>query len=194
VPQGTAPAQGLSQVLQSVGLPNDAAKRVNASYSTMGRMLIQGAVDAMVGLEPFLTLTQQQMKGDAVLLARLGKYVQGGGLFLITDKWAEAHKDRLDEAVAALWEAQHYVTHNPEEAAKIEAEYLGVEPATVEAAFKYLKYNPLIDDFTKSSLDKTAKYLKGEGLISKEVDPQKHLVEANRIIAKLSKSHPDLLK
>jgi NitT/TauT family transport system substrate-binding protein len=75
VPQGTAPAQGLSQLLAQSGLPQDAVKRVNANYANMGQMLIQGAVDAMCGLEPFLTLTQEKMGDQATMLTRLGKLV-----------------------------------------------------------------------------------------------------------------------
>ncbi|MBM3524720.1 MAG: transporter substrate-binding domain-containing protein, partial [Alphaproteobacteria bacterium] len=81
VPQGTAPAQGLSQLIQQAGLPRDAVNRVNATYGNMGQMLIQGAVDAMVGLEPFLTLTEETMAGKATVMMRLGKVVQGGGFF-----------------------------------------------------------------------------------------------------------------
>ena len=43
--------------------------------------LVQGAVDAIVGLEPFLTVTQDLMGDKAVMLTRLGRYVQGGGFF-----------------------------------------------------------------------------------------------------------------
>src|SRR5690242_20116209 len=74
VPQGTAPAQGLSQVVQEAGLPRDAVLRVNATYGNMGQMLVQGAVDAMVGLEPFLTLTEEKMEGKAAMPMRLGKH------------------------------------------------------------------------------------------------------------------------
>ena len=94
VPQGTAPAQGLNQVMQEAGLPRDAVMRVNANYGNMGQMLIAGCVDAMAGLEPFLTLTSEKMEGKASLLMRLGKYVQGGGLFLISDQWAAANPDQ----------------------------------------------------------------------------------------------------
>ena len=79
---------------------------------------------------------------------RLGKYVQGGGLFLITDKWAAANPTKVADAVAALWEAQQWVRKNPKEAAAIEAEFLKVEPRIVEVSFKVLTYDPLIDDFT----------------------------------------------
>ena len=42
VPQGTAPAQGLNQVVRRAGLPADSVKRVNATYGNMGQMLVQG--------------------------------------------------------------------------------------------------------------------------------------------------------
>jgi ABC-type nitrate/sulfonate/bicarbonate transport system substrate-binding protein len=98
VPQGTAPAQGLSQVMKHAGLAPDAVKRVNATFGNMGQMLVQGSVDAMVGLEPYLTLTDEVMAGKATLLMRLGKEVQGGGFFLITDGWAKAHPDKIEDA------------------------------------------------------------------------------------------------
>ena len=120
VPQGTGPAQGLGQVMQEAGLARDDVQRVNANFGNMGPMLVSGAVDAMAGLEPFLTLTQEQMAGKASLLLRLGKYVQGGGLFLISDKWAAAHPDKVADAVAALWELQQWVRQNSKEATVIE--------------------------------------------------------------------------
>src|SRR5665213_1662941 len=116
VPQGTAPAQGLSQVMLKAGLPADSVKRVNATYGNMGQMLVQGSVDAMVGLEPFLTLTDDVMKGKASLLMRLGKYVEGGGFFLITNNWAKAHPDKVADAVQALWESQQWLRQHPAEA------------------------------------------------------------------------------
>ena len=142
VPQGTAPAQGLSQLLVQAGLPRDAVQRVNANYGNMGQMLIAGSVDAMAGLEPFLTMTEEKMAGEATILLRLGKLVQGGGFFLISDKWAAANPTKIADAVAALWESQQYVRQNPKESAAIEAEFLKVEPRIVEVTFKWLNYQP----------------------------------------------------
>jgi ABC-type nitrate/sulfonate/bicarbonate transport system substrate-binding protein len=194
VPQGTAPAQGLSQLLQEAGLPRDAVLRVNANFGNMGQMLITGAVDAMAGLEPFITLTEEKMAGQATVLLRLGKLVQGGGLFLITDQWAKAHPDKLADAVAALWEAQQWVRQHPKEAAAVDAEFLKVEPRIVELAFKWLDYSPLIDDFTRASLQKTSDYLAEEKLIPAAVKPAQHLVEFDRIVNEVKAKHPRLLE
>ena len=193
VPQGTAPAQGLNQLIQQAGLPRDAVQRVNANYGNMGQMLIAGSVDAMAGLEPFLTLTQEKMEGKGTLLLRLGKLVQGGGLFLITDQWAAAHPDKVADAVAALWESQQWVRNNPKEAAAIEAEFLKVEPRIVEVTFKWLHYHPLIDGFTRQSLETTAKYLATEKLIPVEVDPKQHLAEFEKVVAQVKAKHAKLL-
>lgn len=194
VPQGTAPAQGLSQVMQQAGLARDDVKRVNATYGSMGQMLIQGSVDAMCGLEPFLTLTAEKMEGKATLMMRLGKYVQGGGFFLISDQWAAAHPDKLADAVAALWESQQWVRKNPKEAAAIQAAFLKVEPRIVEVTFKWLNYDPLVDDFTRQSLDKTSHYLAAEKLIPQAVDPAKHLVELNRVVGEVKAKHAKFLE
>ena len=194
VPQGTAPAQGLNQVLKEAGLPPNSVMRVNANYSNMGQMLTAGSVDAMAGLEPFLTLTSEKMEGKASLLMRLGKYVQGGGLFLISDKWAAANPTKVTDAVAALWEAQQWVRKNQKEAAAIEADYLKVEPRIVEVSFKVLTYDPLIDDFTAKSLQTTADYLAEEKLIPAPIKLEPHLVELNKVTTQVRAKHPELLK
>ena len=194
VPQGTAPAQGLNQVLKDAGLPANAVMRVNANYGNMGQMLVSGAVDAMAGLEPFLTLTDEKMAGQASILLRLGKYVQGGGLFLITDKWAAANPTKVADAVAALWESQQWVRQHPKEAAPIEAEFLKVEPRIVEVSFKVLTYDPLIDDFTARSLQTTADYLAEEKLIPAPIKLAPHLVELEKVTKQVRAKHPELLK
>lgn len=194
VPQGTAPAQGLSQLMQQAGLPSDSVNRVNATYGAMGQMLIQGAVDAMIGLEPFLTLTEEKMAGEGKMLMRLGKLVQGGGLFLIGNAWAEKNPTKVKDAVAALWESQQWVRKNPKEAAVIQAEFLKVEPRIVEVTFKWLNYDPLIDDFTAKSLVATAKYLAAEKLTPVEVDPDKHLVEFRRVVGEVQAKYGAFLK
>jgi sulfonate transport system substrate-binding protein len=193
VPQGTAPAQGLNQLIQQAGLPRDAVQRVNANYGNMGQMLIAGSVEAMAGLEPFLTLTEENMAGQAHILLRLGKLVQGGGLFLMSDQWATAHPQKVPDAVAALWESQQWVRQNPKEAAAIEAEILKVEPRIVEVAFKWLDYQPLIDDFTRQSLQTTTQYLAAEKLIPNEVDIKQHLLELERVASEVKAKHPKLL-
>ena len=194
VPQGTAPAQGLNQVIKEAGLPANAVMRVNANYGNMGQMLISGAVDGMAGLEPFLTLTQEKMGGDAHLLLRLGRYVQGGGLFLISDKWAAANPTKIADAVAALWESQQWVRKNQKEAAAIEAEFLKVEPRIVEVSFGVLTYDPLIDDFTAKSLQSTADYLADEKLIPAPIKLDPHLVELTKVTKEVRSAHPELLK
>lgn len=194
VPQGTAPAQGLNQVLKEAGLPRDAVMRVNANYGNMGQMLIAGSVEAMAGLEPFLTLTEEKMEGKSAILMRLGKYVQGGGLFLISDKWAAANPTKIADAVAALWEAQQWVRKNPKEAAAIEAEFLKVEPRIVEVSFKVLTYDPLIDDFTSKSLQTTADYLAEEKLIPAPIKLGPHLVELNKVTQQIKAKYPKLLE
>ena len=194
VPQGTAPAQGLNQVIQEAGLPRDAVLRVNANYGNMGQMVVSGAVEAMAGLEPFLTLTEEKMAGQATILMRLGKYVQGGGLFLITDRWAAANPTKVANAVAALWESQQWVRQHPKEAAAIEAEFLKVEPRIVELSFKYLDYNPLLDDFTAKSLQTTADYLAAEKLIPAPIKPAQYLGEFERVTKEVQAKHAKLLE
>jgi sulfonate transport system substrate-binding protein len=120
--------------------------------------------------------------------------VQGGGLFLISDKWAAEHPTKIADAVAALWESQQWVRRNQKEAAAIEAEFLKVEPRIVEVSFKVLSYDPLIDSFTDKSLQSTADYLADEKLISAPIKLDPHLVELNKVTKEVRLAHPELLK
>lgn len=191
---GTALAQGLSQALLSVGLGGDAALRVNATLSGMGPMLVQGSVDAMVGLEPFVTLTKEKMGEDAVLLTRLGKYVQGGGFFSISNEWAAANRAALPKVIEALWESHHFIRHNRKEAAAIVADFVKTEPRVIEISFDFYQFDPLVDDFTKESIQRTIDFLSKEGILRGVVDGRQHLSDGLRIEEALKNSRPDLLK
>jgi ABC-type nitrate/sulfonate/bicarbonate transport system substrate-binding protein len=191
---GTAPVQGFDKLLKSAGIPVSAVKRVNASFTSMGPMLVQGAVDAMVGIEPYLTLTKNKMGDNGLILSRMGSLVQGGGFFFISDNWAAKHPDKLEPAVQALWASEQFVRKNPQEAATIEAEFIKADKAVVDTSFRYLTFDPTVDDFTARSFDETIKYLVDQHLIPHTVDSEKILKEARKIEADLRRKHPELLQ
>ncbi len=191
---GTAPDYGFQKVLQSAGLSIGDVRTVNASYVNMGQMLVSGGVDAMVGIEPYLSLTQQKLGGEASLLVRMGKYVQGGGLFLISDAWAAAHPRLVDEAVLALWEAEQFVRQHPADAAAIEAEFIKAPLPSVELAFKRLEFDPRIDAFTLDSVKQMSGFLAASGKIPRALDAQTVLGPALAVQSRLEKAHPELLR
>ena len=194
VPTGTAPDQGLAQLLKKANVPPNSLKRINASFGNMGQMLVQGSVDAMVGVEPFLTLTEEAAVGKTKMLTRLGKEVQGGGFLSITDAWAKAHPSELESVVAALAESQRWVREHSTEAAKIHAEFLKVEPRYVEAAFARLQFAFTADDFTRKSLVNTIDYQAEAGLIPTKPDVEMELKESDTIDAALREKSPDLFR
>jgi ABC-type nitrate/sulfonate/bicarbonate transport system substrate-binding protein len=191
---GTASAQGLSQLLKANGLAETDVKRVNANFGTMGQMLVAGSVDAIVALEPFLTVTQDKMGKDAVLLTRLGKYVQGGGFFLMSDAWVAAHPKAVEPAVEALAEALQFVRQHPDEAAKLNAGFVKADPAIIERSSKVFDFTCDIDPFTIASLKTTSAYLAAQKAIAGPVDTDKLLAPALRVTGELRKAHPDLWK
>jgi ABC-type nitrate/sulfonate/bicarbonate transport system substrate-binding protein len=194
VVSGTGSAQGLDSYLQANGIQNNQVQRVNTTFGAMGQMLVSGAVPAMVGLEPFLTVTREQFGDQAVLLTRFGKYVQGGGFFLISDKWADAHPDRIEAAVEALADAQQFVRSHPRQAAAIEAGFIKADPDIIERSSAAFQFTPEIDGFTISSLEKTSKYLADAKVIDKPVSVSTMLMPAQKIIGELQQRRPDLLK
>lgn len=191
---GTAPVQGFEDLLAANKVPPDSILRVNSTFTMMGQMLVGGSVDAIVGIEPYLTLTQMKMNGQGVMLARLGRYVQGGGLFYISNAWTKAHPTMVEPAIAALWQAEQFVRHNPEQAATLMATFIKADPAVVKATFRYLTFDPTIDDFTSRSFDATAKYLLKEGHIPQLVTASAVLAPAVKMDETLRRSHPEYLQ
>lgn len=189
---GTASAQGLSQLLKASGVNDADVKRINANFGTMGQMLVAGSVDAVVTLEPFLTVTQDQMGSDATLLTRLGKYVQGGGFFLISDAWAAAHPRQIEPAVEALAEALSFVRADPARAARLNADFVKADPAVIERSSKVFDFSYDIDPFTIASLRTTSAYLSEQAIIPAPVDVDRLLVEALRVTAELRQRRKDL--
>lgn len=189
---GTASAQGLSQFLKANGLREDDVRKVNASFGTMGNLLVQGAVDVMVGLEPFLTVTEEKMGGEAILLTRLGQFVQGGGFFLISDAWAAAHPDRIEPAVEALAEAQAYIRAHPAEAAKMSAAFVKADAGVIERSSKVFDFSYGLDPYTVKSLKTTSTYLSEEKIIPAPVDVEKLLAAAETVTKAVHAKRPDL--
>ena len=194
VVSGTGSAQGLSSYLQAHGIKDSQVQRVNTTFGTMGQMLAGGAVPAMVGLEPFLTVTSERLGDQAVLLTRFGKYVQGGVFFLISDKWALAHPGQIEPAVEALAEAQQFIRQHPQQAARIEAGFIKADPGIIERSSTAFQFTPELDSFTISSLQKTSEYLTGAKVIDKPIDVPAMLAAAQKSIGQLQQRHPDLLK
>lgn len=190
---GTASAQGLSQLLAANGMTDADVHRVNANFGSMGGMLISGAVDGMAGLEPFLTLTQDKLGNNADLLTRFGKYVQGGGFFLMSDTWASAHADRIAPAVEALAETLQFVRHHPGDAAQLIAPFLKTDAGIIERSSKVFDFAWDIDSFTIASMRKTSNYLAAQKVIPGPVDIDQFMAPAIRVTEALRKSRPDLL-
>jgi ABC-type nitrate/sulfonate/bicarbonate transport system substrate-binding protein len=191
---GTASAEGLTDVLKANGMDANDVKRVTTTFGTMGQMLAAGAVDGMVGLEPFLTVTMEKMGDKAVLLIRLGTYVQGGGFFLISDRWAAAHSNKIQAAVEGLAEAQQFIRQHPHQAAQLNASFVKADAGVIERSSKSLDFSFDIDPFTISSLKQTDAYLYEDKDISHPVDVDHLIAEAEHVTKEVSKQHPDLLK
>lgn len=190
---GTASAQGLSDVLAANGMTDADVQRVNATFGNMGQMLLSGAVDGMAGLEPFLTATQEKLGQNGLLLTRFGKYVQGGGFFLIGDTWAAAHPDRVVPALIGLAEAQRFIRQDLARAAKLIAPFLGADPGIIERSSKVLQFAWDIDPFTIKSLHQTSIYLASNKFIPKPVDIDALIAPALKATAELRRRRPDLV-
>lgn len=190
---GTASAQGLSDVLAAHGLSNADVKIVNANFGNMGQMLLSGAVDGMAGLEPFLTVTQEKIGKNGLLLTRFGKYVQGGGFFLITDAWAAKYPDKIVPALIGMAEAQRFVRQNLARASKLIAPFLGADPAIIQRSSKFLRFTWDIDPFTIKSLRQTSIYLAANKFIPKPVDINTLIAPALKATAELRRRRPDLV-
>ena len=190
---GTASAQGLADVLAANGMADTDVQYINANFGNMGQMLLSGAVDGMAGLEPFLTATQEKLGKNGLLLTRFGKYVQGGGFFLIGDAWAKARPDKIVPALIGMAEAQKFIRQDLARAAKLIAPFLKADPAIIERSSTVLQFAWDIDPFTLRSLHQTSLYLAAHKFIPKPIDAAVMMAPALKATAALRQRRPDLV-
>jgi len=141
---------------------------VELPFPTMGGALRNQKVDAITGVDPFMTVELGQggvkLIGYPYLAINPKMPVAG---FVSTGSWVKKNQELSDRFVRALSQGTDYVNEKPEKRGELVAKFTRVSP---ELAAK-LRFYPGFDHYIDAqALQKTVELALKWGLISKSVD------------------------
>lgn len=186
---GSTTEEYLRLYLEKKGLKKGDVKVVNLEVLDHPVSLKQGDVDAVASWEPYVTQAVREQGGKAAIVSRgdpLLGYVIGVGA---TDQTITKRR-LLKKFVAAIAQSDQYLRKNPEEGAKVAANFikgLNVGDAT-EAMKNHLKFDPRISGCTADAFDEAAKGLVEAGEI-KQAPPKEDQISSD-IVVEVQKENP----
>lgn len=174
VDEGTVSEFFLNVVLADAGLSLDDIERINATSDDVPALLESGEVDAGVAYEPVIS---QIVNGNGkVVIDSSAHHDAIVDVYVASQKLLETRKDDVAKVASALLEAGKFVSANPEAAAEIMKEPLGIEASELVESFEKLKIPTLRENknaFDRSSAfeslfnltNQSQQYLQKQGLI-----------------------------
>ncbi|MEE8448581.1 MAG: ABC transporter substrate-binding protein [Thermodesulfobacteriota bacterium] len=147
------------------------AKKVNwveIPFPAMGGALRTKKVDAITGVDPFMTI-ELGMGGVKIIgypFMSVNPKLPVAG-FVSTDSWVKKNRDLTDRFVSALYQGTDYINKNPAKRGELVAKFTRVKPALAAKLRFYPGFDRYID---AQALQKTVELAVKWGLISKRVN------------------------
>ncbi len=168
VKKGTSTYGGLLAALEKSNMSPQDLQIVDLTPSVMTDALLAGSLDAFVASEPTPSSAEEKGARELATLGGLGN--EYPILILANKEKILSRPDIAKRLLAALKKAEQYAAEHLEETVEIMAEETGLSPDTVRQAMKRHQYRLRLDQSIISSLEKTAAFLKGQGIISQVPD------------------------
>lgn len=167
-PFGTGQDYGFNAYLKLVGVDAASVHSVNVDNASIVPVLARGDIDGFLGVDPQVSQALSQVDGSHVLAnpPAASGYVSRAHLVL-ERKFATANRKAVQGVLAALIEANQYVTAHPSESAQIMSVVLHLSPDKVQALIKgnVDDYKIYLDDASVQALHDVGQFLVDKGKI-----------------------------
>ncbi len=156
---GATPHEYLDVLLKKAGIPSEKVPALNMPPGNWLSALVGGQVDAIVALEPYVTLMLEKTP-EAVLVMRGGGFV---GYFInmttLVDVM-EKQPEMVYRYVVGVAEASQYTRQHLDEAAEISTRWIpGLEVGVARKAIRYMSYDSRITKYSVESWDENVRVL-----------------------------------
>ncbi|MCC9628926.1 aliphatic sulfonate ABC transporter substrate-binding protein [Blastopirellula sp. JC732] len=158
----------LALALQRDGLSLSDVQFINMSGPEINVSLQTGQIDAGVTWEPYIS--QILSSGKMRVLMDGAGLKSGNEVIAVNKTLVEQSPEVVQTILAAFQRGHQFLQEHPNEAAKLIAEDVNLEPAQVEEAFNKIIFFPKIDEGTMSEFEATQKFLHELGVNRKTVD------------------------
>jgi ABC-type nitrate/sulfonate/bicarbonate transport system substrate-binding protein len=161
-----------SAIVKKFNLDPKDYKIVQVQPPEMVAALQRGDVDAFISWEPWLTRATSEIPGTKVVQDNDG-VMEASTYMLVSRKWAEANPQAAQSYVKAMIEATDFINANPDEAAKLTASHLKMDPKLTQSLMNKLTFKIQLTPATKTRIENVADQLKESGRLKKDFDSAK---------------------
>ncbi|MBA2112877.1 aliphatic sulfonate ABC transporter substrate-binding protein [Bremerella alba] len=158
----------LALALQKEGLSLDDVRFINMSGPEINTSLQTGNIDAGVTWEPYIT--QILSSGSAKILLDGTNLKSGNEVIVVTRDLAQQSPNVVQKILEVFRKGHDYLRENPEDAAKLIATDVDLQPEQLVTAFQKIKYITPLDDATLAEFDATQKFLHELGVNRRTID------------------------
>lgn len=163
----------LTKVLPAFGMSEQDINLRNVSFDDQVAALTTGEVDAFVGLEPFISVAQEQGIGSCI--QQFGEYDILPNIFAVDAEFMDGNEQAVVDAVRSYMDATHFIQESFEEAAAalhedFTEQGLEISQEALSAALEQVDVNPLLNDEVRQYLEEQATVLIEEGNLEEMPD------------------------
>ena len=171
---GTSTYGGLLTALEKANISPTEIQIIDLTPPTMTEALLAGSIDAFAASEPTPSTAEQKGARELTDLGGLGNAYPI--LILGRRKALADQHEAFRRFFRAMAQAERYAADHPDETARIMAEETGLALTTTQMAMQRHKYDLRLDDEILTSLEKTARFLKTQKIISQLPDVKESVV------------------
>lgn len=165
---GSVGHQLLLKFLESQGLTTEDAELINLTPGDIFTSLESGAIDAAVTWEPYITKSVASGAADIIQDGTGFKY--NVNVIIGEESFLSNYPEVAARLLKVLNKAAEWTNGNKDETLKILADNAGLDASVFTPSFEKFNRDLFLDQKKIDSIRETAKYLKEQGTIRKEVD------------------------
>ncbi len=185
---GTSSHYGLFKIARAANLKDDDISVINMMPPDAKIAFESGHVDAWAVWPPFVE--QEIINGRGRVLP--SSEAQIHSIMAIRGVFADQYPDIANTILKTLERSKLWIQSNPEEAKQIVANVLGLDIKVVEMAWPKHIWNAQLSEEVIIDIQEKSNFLKNLGVIKKDVNVKKDLIQSINISPKESKEEQNL--
>jgi sulfonate transport system substrate-binding protein len=163
---GTTMELHLRIILEKLGYTDEDVELVFLPSADIVTALLGGHVDAAVLMDPIST---NAINGGGVLIDYVSAYTPAVGVVVGRGEFLRNYPDVAARILQVYDRTIKWIAENPEETAKIAAEYMGLDYEQTLGTLKHIELSVRFKEGYLDALNRTAKFLYDSGTIEKDL-------------------------
>lgn len=157
--QGTITDFDLSTLLSLNGMTSQDITIINVK-SAAGAVsaIVNGDVDAVIVVQPYADSAETQL-GSNAFLQSAQSYQPLNILAASTKEWVSNHPDAVNKFLKSLFQAEQFLTSNPDKAENIVQQKLGLDDATMESSWNQVQFALSLNESLIAAMEAEAQWM-----------------------------------